>query len=78
MEILTPEEFAKRLKIGRSTLFEWIRTGVLIPEKHFVRRGRILRFIWSDDVLFSLAEPKVQPKTTMNKRHNKTKLNWEY
>jgi excisionase family DNA binding protein len=77
-EILTPEEFAQRLKIGRSTLFEWIRNGVLVPDKHFVKVGRILRFSWSDDVLFSLEKPKTQTKQTKNVRRQQSKVNWDY
>jgi len=77
-EILTPEEFAQRLKIGRSTLFEWIRVGVLVPDKHFVKIGRILRFCWSDDVLLSLEKPTVHTKTTKINRRVQPKFNWDY
>ena len=77
-EYLTPEEFAQRLKIGRSTLFEWIRNGVLIPDKHFVKVGRILRFGWSDDVLFTLGKPKTKAKSPKITPQPKAKINMEY
>jgi hypothetical protein len=53
-EILTPEEFAQRLKIGRSSLFEWLRKGVLVQGKHYFKVGRVLRFVWSDELIASL------------------------
>lgn len=81
-EILTPEEFAQRLKIGRSTLFEWIRNGVLVPGRHFVKIGRVLRFSWNDDVLFTLETEKEtskeQTKTPKKNRCQQSNINWNY
>jgi len=77
-EILTPDEFAQRLKIGRTTLFEWIRNGVLVPGKHYVRIGRILRFLWSDDVLISLEMPKAKEKAEKYVHQKRSKINWGY
>ena len=77
-EILTPEEFAQRLKIGRSTLFEWIRDGVLVPGKHFVKIGRVLRFSWNDDVLFSLEKPKAKILAPKINHSKLPKVNWDY
>lgn len=58
-ELLTPEEFANKLKIGRSTLFEWIGKGILLPGKHYFKVGRVLRFVWSDELIQSLLERTV-------------------
>jgi excisionase family DNA binding protein len=74
-DILTPEEFAQRLKIGRSTLFDWIRSGVLASDIHYVKVGRVLRFVWRDDVLFTLKKP-TKAKTNVP-RSQQSKINMD-
>lgn len=89
--VLTPEEFAHRLKIGRSTLFDWLAKGILLPGRHYFRVGRILRFIWSDEVIADLlsisatgvktelkAAPVRQYGGGGNARGKTQKINWEY
>ncbi|MDK9717177.1 MAG: helix-turn-helix domain-containing protein [Trichlorobacter sp.] len=58
-ELLTPEEFAERLKIGRSTLFDWLGKGILVPGQHYFKIGRVLRFVWSDELVQCLLERTV-------------------
>ncbi len=84
IDILTPEEFADRLKIGRSTLFDWLRKGILVPGKHYIKVGRILRFIWADDIVATLAEATRQPATPekpqlrQKSQPSQPSINWEY
>lgn len=84
-EILTPEEFAERLKIGRSTLFDWMNKGILVPGRHFMKVGRILRFVWSDDIvasLLKLSSVSIQSRQTSNKKSKpatpKDPVNWNF
>jgi len=83
-ELLTPEEFAKKLRIGRSTLFEWLRKGILKPGVHYFKQGRIVRFLWTDAVVASLVEATRQQTPTngnaIQRSPHKSKpgLNWEY
>jgi len=56
VEILTPEEFAARLRIGRSTLFDWLQKGLLRPGRLFFKQGRTLRFFWSEETPQLVAE----------------------
>lgn len=84
-EILTPEEFAERLKIGRSTLFDWLGKGILVPGKHFMKVGRVLRFVWSDEVVVSLlelsviaAQPRQVVSTKVNQAAATNPINWDY
>lgn len=81
-EILTAEEFAQRLKIGRSTLFEWIRNDVLEAGVHYVKVGRILRFNWNGEVFSTLKIPQIQlpitTKVSKNKHSQQSKIDWEY
>jgi len=91
-ELLTTEEFAERLKIGRSTLFEWLGKGILVPGQHYFKIGRVLRFVWSDELVQCLLERTVticvdgdklssgvtikKPVKTAN--NNQQPINWEY
>ncbi len=88
MEILTPEEFAERMKIGRSTVFDWKSKGILKSGKHFIQQGRKLLFVWSDDTIISLLESSVQPdvanaarpvatKKPRRTQSSKTPINWD-
>jgi excisionase family DNA binding protein len=49
--LLTTNEFADRLKVSRTTVFKWIKDGTLIPGRHFIRVGRIVRFLWEPDLI---------------------------
>lgn len=49
--LLTTNEFADRLKNSRTTVFKWIKDGTLIPGRHFIRVGRIVRFLWEADLI---------------------------
>jgi hypothetical protein len=83
-EILTPVQFAERLQIGRSTLFDWLRKGVLVSGVHFFKRGRIIRFLWSDAVVASLMEATRQPdapkrpQLRQKSQSSQPGINWEY
>lgn len=55
-ELITVEDFAKRMKVGRTTVFEWIKNGRLLPGRHFIKIGRIIRFQWGQDLLRKLHE----------------------
>lgn len=79
-ELLTPTEFAAKLKVGRSTLFDWLRQGLLVPGKHYFKVGRVLRFVWDDNTIATLLEATRQPKAPAKQRPITTKpgINWEY
>ncbi len=91
-ELMTSEEFAEKLKIGRSTLFEWLEKGILLPGKHYFKQGRVLRFVWSDEVISHFMERSLssttnrtvsQPGTVGNKppkpeNRKKPGINLEY
>lgn len=81
-ELLTVPEMADRLKVGRSTIFEWLRQGVFLPGRHFVKVGRVLRFIWSDDIVTALAEKTTTiPQQLGHKKPSSSTVpgfNWDY
>ena len=45
-ELLTVEQFAVRLQVSRTTVFGWMKSGILREGVHYFRIGRILRFNW--------------------------------
>jgi predicted DNA-binding transcriptional regulator AlpA len=93
-ELLTPEEFANKLKIGRSTLFEWIGKGILLPGQHYFKIGRVVRFVWSDDLIqlllqrtvtisidgdiLSQSQVQTYKKPIKSANNKKSGINWEY
>ena len=55
-ELLTIEEYAKRLHVGRTTIFKWKESGKLLPQQHFIQKGRIVRYVWELETIRSLHE----------------------
>jgi hypothetical protein len=39
-------KYAKKWQVSRSTIFTWMRIGVLVRGRHYVKIGRVLRFFW--------------------------------
>jgi predicted DNA-binding transcriptional regulator AlpA len=86
-ELLTVDQFALRLQVSRATVFAWMHKQILVQGRHFLRFGRVLRFIWSDDLVSSLlqdsaqalpvAAPAIRPVCLTSKKTGSS-LNWEY
>jgi len=86
-EFLTVEQLAERLQVSRATLFMWMQKGFLASGRHYFKRGRVLRFIWSHELIQELltgspvgegnASP-VKPLATTVTRKKSSPVNWEY
>ena len=50
-EPITIDDFALRLKISRSTAYSWLAQGRLVSGVHLLRIGRVVRVIWSHELL---------------------------
>lgn len=50
-DLLTVEQFAAKMQVSRTTVFEWLKNGALEEGKHYFKIGRIIRFVW-DAALF--------------------------
>jgi hypothetical protein len=72
-EILTVEEFALRLTMSRTTLFEWLKTGILVQGKHYFKVGRILRFVWDETMLLTIGMNSKPQKENKQKKSVKPK-----
>ena len=55
-EVLLLDEYAERLKVGRSTICNWKKDGSLKPGHHYFQKGKVLRFIWDIDLIMELHE----------------------
>lgn len=51
--LLTVEQFAKRMQVSRTTVFGWLKSGVLQEGVHYLRIGRILRLGWREGLFFN-------------------------
>jgi len=64
-EVLLVDEYAERLKVGKSTIFYWKEKGVLKPGRHYFQTGKVLRFIWSLKIIMELhCMPKESKEST--------------
>lgn len=84
-EVLTVEQFAERLKVSRATLFNWMQRNILVAGRHYLKQGRVLRFLWSTELIMELVASSEAPKerrpvTPVLPRSQKQSnpINWEY
>lgn len=90
IEILTIEEFIERLKIGRTTFFDWKKKGKLKAGRDFIQNGRIIRILWCTELLNRLLEGSSGPESkaaskrsrqeqkTVRPPQYKTAINFDY
>ena len=51
-EMLTIEQFAERVQVSRSTVFSWMKQGLLVEGRHYFKIGAgTLRFPWGPEYL---------------------------
>ena len=72
-ELLTVEQFAERMQVSRTTVFSWLKNGVLQETVHYFRVGRILRLCWREGLFLTsqqrpISEDEGLPQTTLPKR----------
>jgi excisionase family DNA binding protein len=54
-EMISVEEYARRMSVSRSTVFDWLAKGYLEEGQVYVRVGKTIRFFWSRESLAALA-----------------------
>ena len=80
-EILTVDEFALRLRLSRATVFIWMQKGILERGKHYLKQGRVLRFLWNEETILGIAATSTEPHRPVNRVAKQVKsgpINWEY
>lgn len=79
IELLTVEEFAQRLRVGRSTVFLWIASNKMIPAIHYFKIGKTVRIPWSLELLASLsAQNKETEPAPVRSGKNQRIINLDY
>lgn len=71
VELVTVGEFADRLGISRSTAYCWLAEGRLETGTHVLRIKRVIRIVWSKELVMHLAlqsEPDRAPKVKLQRR----------
>lgn len=59
-EFLEVDEFAKKMRVGRTTVFKWKKEKVFVRGEHFIKRGRKLLFLWSKETALSIVKRVAQ------------------
>lgn len=54
-EMISVEEYARRMSVSRSTVFDWMAKGYLKEGQVYVRVGKTIRFFWSRESVAALA-----------------------
>lgn len=62
--LLTIDDFAGKLGIGRSTVYAWMAEGKLVVGRHVVRLGKVVRIVWCDALLDDLLELSARREET--------------
>lgn len=71
-ELLTQKEFCDRLKISRTTLFEWKKAGILKPGIHYFQVGSVVRYIYDKETIKTIhyrCETKYGDENQCNKEN---------
>ena len=87
-EVVSTKEFYTKMKIGRTSVFRWIKDGVLVEGEHFFRNKRTLLFLWNLDTVSSIFQnssslrkislPDVDSCLIKTKSSKTPKINLEY
>jgi hypothetical protein len=89
-ELLTINEFTEKANICRTTVFKWMKNGILIVGEHYIKEDKVIRIVWSKDLinhLLHLSRIKAPKKahhhsqiknTKRLSSHSKTAMNWDY
>ena len=86
-QLLTIDEFAEKMSVKPPTIREWIKDGILVQQRHFLKVNSVTRFPWPYVLKFLLAkdvaEAKRPPrphehKTTSKVSSRREPINWDY
>jgi hypothetical protein len=86
-KFLTVEQVADRLQVSRATLFNWMHKGIFTEGKHYFKRGHVLRFVWSEELIQTLFEDfgedgvkhsRVKGSAVPFNQNKSKPINWDY
>lgn len=82
-ELLTVDQMADRLNLSRATVFVWMQQGILVKGRHFLKYGRVLRFVWNaaliqELVAGCLVDEGAMAPLRVPRQVKPNPINWEY
>jgi excisionase family DNA binding protein len=69
VEMLSIEQFAAKMGVGRTTIYDWIKSGHLLPGRHYVKIGGTIRFPWGPELLQRLSEDSRDAESQQEQQH---------
>ena len=70
--LISISEFAAKIGAGRSTIYEWIKKGRLLPGRHFLKIGKKTRFEWGANLIGKLHEDSIAASAESGYREKST------
>ena len=76
-QMINLKSFARRLDVCPNTIRNWMDSGKLSADRHYLRSGRIIRFPWSHETIERLmkewskyvpSRPKLKSRTANKNR----------
>jgi len=77
-ELLTVEEFAKHLRVGRSTVFDWIAKKKMVQGVHYFKINKTIRIPWTLELLASLSTDNDEPQIVERTHKSRQIVNLDY
>ncbi len=80
-ELLTVLEFSEKLKIARSTVFNWLKTQKLELGVHYFKIDRVIRISWPaalEALSTQETTPKIPVAKTKTSKRNRAAINLNY
>ncbi|OEU72824.1 MAG: hypothetical protein BA869_08415 [Desulfuromonadales bacterium C00003107] len=84
-ELIVVDEFAKRMGVGRTTVFKWKDENIVVQGEHYFSIGKVLRFLWSKETIVSLVKrntpikqdlaPPIVPRYLQKKSQQGSRIN---
>lgn len=77
VEMLSIDQFAAKMGVSRTTVYDWFKSGYLRPGRHYIKIGKTTLFAWGAELLQKLHEDscerisedvKLQHETELDKR----------
>lgn len=87
VEMIPPSEYIRRLNIAKSTLHLWKSKGWLVERRHYLKIGKTVLYLWSNELLLELHDNCSRASTLEKEQANLLKrrttlsndrINWNY
>lgn len=74
VEMLSIDQFAAKMGVSRTTVYEWFKSGYLSPGRHYIKIGKTTLFAWGAELLQKLHEDSCDRVSEDVKSQNETVL----